>query len=333
MKAVIKFSLIFGIAFILAGASGYLAINLFTESAEEIVLPELTGKNIIYVLETLTNMGLNAKLHNTQYHDSVPQYSVTFQDPPAGAFIKKGRDVSIILSRGPKQNRMPDLRQMPLEEALLTLEQSEFRVAGMSRVHTPDTLKDHIVAQYPLGGTVAVKASSCRLLISNGPYPPAGVMPDLKGLALHDAVDRVRTLQVNVDAIRSRATTAGSPGLILDQSPGFGSRVSPHDPVTLYVSAARKNLEMNPEALQGLILVSYALPPGFLKKHVRVETDLLGFPLDLMNEYVKAGTDIKVLIPAGIKTKVSIFVDQELIKTETIDPWHQGDDTGEIPWN
>ena len=42
-------------AFSIAGGIAYKSVRLFTQSADEIVLPELTGKNIIYVLETLTN--------------------------------------------------------------------------------------------------------------------------------------------------------------------------------------------------------------------------------------------------------------------------------------
>jgi serine/threonine-protein kinase len=115
VKSFVKYALIFLAA--MAGAAGiaYYSIGLFTQSAAEIVVPKLTGKNIIYVLETLTNMGLNAKLYGTRYDDAVPLYAVLSQDPQPGTTIKKGRDVIIYISRGKKENIVPDLRQISPE--------------------------------------------------------------------------------------------------------------------------------------------------------------------------------------------------------------------------
>ena len=119
MKSVAKYGFVFFMAVFIAVAVGYFAISVFTRSAKEIVLPKLTGNNIIDVLETLTNMGLNPKLHGTQYDDIIPKYGVIFQDPSPGSTIKRGRDVVITISKGQKENTLPDFRQVPLKQALL----------------------------------------------------------------------------------------------------------------------------------------------------------------------------------------------------------------------
>lgn len=332
MKSFIKYSFIFCLAFAIAGAVGYFGVNLFTRSAKEIILPELKGKNILYVLETLTHLGLNPKLHGTQYDDDIPKYAITFQDPPAGTTIKKGRDVSIYISKGQKENIIPDLRQVPLKEALLLLEKKEFKPGTLSYVPSGDTIKDNIIAQYPPAFTTRARYSLCSLLVSKGPETRVQVMPDLEGMDLEDAVGLVEKQDLPVSKIHSKTDSNLAQGIVLSQIPEFGKPVSPHTPIELTINNTLAGLKMKPEDLKGLILVSHSLDPGFLKKHVRVETDMLGVTLDLFNEYFTPGKDINILIPGNIKTKIKIFIDHKLVKTRTIDPWNRDNDSGELLW-
>jgi len=332
MKSVLKYGFIFFMAVFIAVAVGYFAISLFTRSAKEIVLPKLTGNNIIDVLETLTNMGLNPKLHGTQYDDIIPKYGVIFQDPPPGSTIKKGRDVVITISKGQKENTLPDFRQVPLKQALLILEKKEFELGTLSYVHSNRTGKDQIIAQSPPALSRIKSNSLCSFLVSRGAQPLAQVMPHLTGVDLNTAVSLIESQHLQIFKIVSKADPNLAQGIVLSQTPEFGKPVFSFTPIKLWVNNKTPGLELAPEDLTGLILVSYTLSPGFLKRHVRVETDYLGFPLDLFNEYFTPGKDINILIPAGIKTKVSIFVDYELVKTRIIDPWKQDNDTGELLW-
>jgi beta-lactam-binding protein with PASTA domain len=332
MKSFIKYGFIFCLAFTIAGAAGYFAVSLFTKSAKEIILPELKGKNIIYVLETLTHLGVNPKLRGTQYDENIPKYGVTFQDPPSGTTIKKGRDVSIYISKGKKENTIPDLRQIPLKQALLTLETKEFKPGTLSYVYSSSTSKDNIIAQYPLAFTTRASNSLCDLLISKGPEPEIQVMPNLSGMDLETAVSLVEKQQLSISKIKSRSNPNLIQGIVLSQIPEFGKPIFPHTPIELIANNTLAGLQMKPANLKGLILVSHTLDHGFLKKHVRVETDMLGFPLDLFNEYFKPGKDINILIPGNIKTKIKIFVDHELVKIRIIDPWNRDNDSGELLW-
>jgi serine/threonine-protein kinase len=332
MKSFVKYGFVFCTALLFAGAVAYFSISLFTQSAKEIILPELKGKNIIYVLETLTRLGLNPKLHGTRFDDMIPKYGVTFQDPPPGSTIKKGRDVVITISKGHKETILPDFRQTPLKQALLILEKKEFKPGTLSYVHSDRTGKDQIIAQYPLAFSTVKSNSLCSFLVSRGPEPRAQVMPDLFGLDLNTAVNFLENQHLPVTSVRSKKDPNLEQGVILSQTPQFGGLVFSSTPIELIVNEARDGLSIDPQNLRGVVLVTYTLDPGFLKRHVRVETDYLGFPLDLFNEFFKPGKEIRLLIPAGIKTKIKIFVDHELVKTRHIDPWNPDDDTGELLW-
>lgn len=323
---------IFLAVFFIAGTIAYYSVRMFTQSADEIVLPELTDKNIIWVLETLTNMGLNAKLYGTQYDDAIPRYSVISQDPKPGATIKKGRDVIIYLSKGKKENVIPDLRQIPLKQALILLEKNEFQKGQISFTYSSKTETESIIAQYPEPFSTALKGSACNLLVSRGIAPLEMVMPDMKGQRLETASSMIEKYHLTLSKISSDLDEKQNYGIVLAQMPEAGSYVTQASHIALVVNNSEKNKQMLPDKLTGLILITHTLYPGFLNQHVRVETDMFGPVFDLYNEYMKPGTDINLLIPSGIKTTITIFIDYTLEKIITIDPWKEDMTTGEHLW-
>jgi len=332
MKLIFKYVLIFLAAFAIAGAIAYYSVSLFTQSADEIVLPDLTGKNIIYVLETLTGMGLNAKLHGTRYDDSIPKYSVLSQDPQPGATIKRGRDIIIYISKGTKENIFPDLRQLPLDQALILLEKNEFKKGHVSFTCSSKTQKNCIIAQYPDPFATGLKGSFCNLLVSQGAPSIAMVMPDIKGLQLEKASAILGTLHLGIFKIVSRNDLDQPYGVILTHTPEPGSRVTQNTPITLVVNSSKTTSHMDQDQLNPVTLITHTLGPGFLKRHVRVETDMFGPIIELYNEYMKPEKDINILVPSGMKTRINIFIDHKLEKTIIIDPWKKDSDTGENLW-
>ena len=330
MKSILKYAFIFSTLFLIAGATAYYSVRLFTQSADEIILPELTGKNIIYVLEILTSMGLNAKLHGTQYDDYIPRHSVISQDPKPGTTIKKGRDVIIYISKGSKEINLPDLRQIPLEKALILLEKNELNKGHISFTHSSKTPKDHIIEQYPSPFSTVFKGSLCNLLVSSGTNPIGRVMPILNGLRLEKAAAIIKDHNLHISKIISKKDLNQEYGIILSYMPQSGSHVTENTPITLVVNYSENNKIMAPEKLKRTILLTHSLGPGFLKRHIRVETDMFGPIIDLYNEYMKPGEDINILVPSGIKAKFNIFIDHRFEKTIIVDPWKEDNDTGDM---
>ncbi len=330
MKSVLKYVFLFFTAFLIAGAIAYYSLRLFTQSADEVILPKLTGKNIIYVLETLTNLGLNAKLYGTQYDDSIPKYSVITQDPAPGSTIKKGRDIIIYISKGAKENIIPDLRQVPLNQALLILEKNEFKKGPVSFTYSPHTKKNSIIAQYPEAFTTTLKGFPCKLLVSRGADQTGIVMPELKGLQLENASLLIKDYHLGITKITSDIDRNQNKGIVLSFSPEAGSYVTDTTPISIVVNDFQKNKRMSPKKLSGIIFVTHSLSPGLLKRHVRVETDMFGPIINLYNEFMKPGSEVKILVPTQLKTNISIFIDHRLEKTIIFDPWKEDSDTGEF---
>lgn len=333
MKILFKYLFIFALTFGIAGGSAYFGIRMFTQSAKEVVLPTLTGKNIIYVLETLTRMGLNVKLETTEYDDSVPRYAVISQSPKPGTTIKKGRNVTILLSKGPESILMPDLRLASLTQAELLLEKNDFIPGAMVYTHSRTTPKDRVIAQYPIPFSNTLKQTRCDLLISLGPRQPAMVMPNLTGLRLEAIPSLMDQHNLRISKITSIVDQTKNQGLVLSQTPKTGSHVTQTDDITLMVTANRENLSMPPENLDRLVLLVHQIKPGILNTRFTVKMNIEGIHLDLYNAEKKPGETVFVLIPSWNTSDIDILINDRRVRTFTIDPWNADQTLGELlPW-
>ncbi|MCP3900224.1 MAG: hypothetical protein GY707_10990 [Desulfobacteraceae bacterium] len=81
---------------------------------------------------------------------------------------------------------------------------------------------------------------------------------------------------------------------------------------------------LDPDLLKSIVVITHFLEPGFLKKHIRITADLFGFEFNLVDKYASGAENVYALVPGGIKTKVKIFIDDELVKTKIINPWKTG---------
>jgi len=85
ISRILKIAALFFLFVLIVGASAYLTLTLIIKSEDTVVVPELVGKNVVYVLELLTDLGLNTKVKGSEYSADVPENNVIFQDPEPGS--------------------------------------------------------------------------------------------------------------------------------------------------------------------------------------------------------------------------------------------------------
>ena len=309
MKSFIKYFLIFLSALAATAAGTYIAITLVTSDSKEVVLPDLKGKNIIFVLETLTALDLNPKLYGTEYNKTCPRYHVLSQDPEPGMVIKKGRDVVLYISKGKKHINMPDLRYLFINDAKILIEKNEFKTGFISKAYSDNIAKDKIISQYPCAYTSQELDSKINLLISKGEKLEQYAMPDLYSIYLKDAKNIINNKNLNIASIES------------------GNLITL--PQNVIINRKTQRQFLDPDAMESVVVITHSLEPGFLKKHVLITANLFGFELNLVDKYVAGAENIYALVPGGIKTEIKIYVDEELVKTQIINPWKTGTNAGE----
>ena len=311
------------LAFIfVAGISAYFTLTLIIKSEDTVIVPNLEGKDVVYALELLTELELNTKVKGSEYTADIPKNYVVFQDPQAGAEIKKGRDVKIILSKGPHTVSMPDLLAFSVQQANIILEEKGICQGELSSTYSKKVERDHIIAQVPSQGTMIFRGECVDLLISKGVQPQAFQMPDLVGLTLEDALQSIENVKLVIGEIKSSYQKNKPRNIIVKQTPTSGHRVISASPVSLLIN--REPAKERPDRLYGQFrasLFSYRLDNGFLKRRIRVSLNSAGFTNDLFDDFVKAGEEIWLLIPRDTEATLLLYENDKLIRTQTYDAW------------
>ena len=81
---IFKIAALFFIFILVVGASAYLTLTLIVKSEDTEVVPDLVGKDVVYALELLSDLGLNTKVEGSEYSIKVSKNSVIFQEPAPG---------------------------------------------------------------------------------------------------------------------------------------------------------------------------------------------------------------------------------------------------------
>ncbi len=305
-----------------AGISAYLTLTLIIKSEDTVIVPDLVGKDVVYTLEFLTELELNTKVKGSEYSDDVPKNHVTFQDPAPGAEIKKGRDVRIIISKGPQRIAMPNLVSLSTQRARLILEENGVCLGEMSQTYSSRLSKDNIIAQVPTAGAMTTRDECANLLVSMGNRPRAYKMPNLRGLALDEAMLFIENAGLSIGEIKSTYSKKMPRNTIVSQKPLNGYRVIEGHTVNLVINKRTKKAGSSKVYSEKVgSLFRYRLENGFLRRRIRVKLNSAGITSDLFDEYVKPGTEIWVLIPLDDDATVFLYENDQLIKTETFDAW------------
>jgi len=316
----LKIAILFFVFILIVGASAYLTLTMIVKSEDTVIVPDLAGKNVVYVLELLTDLGLNTKVDGLEYSADMPKNNVIFQDPEPGSEIKKGRDVRIIISKGPKSILMPNLEKLPVQQARIILEENSLCQRQISSTYSNHIKKDSIIAQVPLAGTTITRDECVNLLVSIGIRPQAYKMPDLEGRSLDGAIPLIESSNLTLGKIKSVFFKDRPLNTIISQEPLSGYFVTEGGSVDLVIN--RKPGQKGHGYLDrstGGSFFRYRVKDGFLKRHIRVVLNSFGVSNTILDEFIQPGKEIWLIIPNNNYTTVFLYEDDILIKTQVYD--------------
>jgi serine/threonine-protein kinase len=301
---------------ILAGISAYFTLSLVIKSEDTVIVPDFIGKDVVYVLEYLTELGLNTNSLD------IPKHHVIYQEPEPGIEIKKGRDVKIIISKGTQTILMPNLSGLPLRQARIIFEENDLCRGQVSNTYNLSLQKDAIIAQVPAAGMQIHRGDCIDLLVSLGQRPSAYKMPYLIGLPLEDALVMIEKSDLIHGDIQTLYSADKPRRSVIKQEPAGGYRVLEQSPVNIVVN--RKKPEKSEGGLgtvQKGSLFRYRIDNGFLKRHIRIQLKRTGFTSDLFDDFVRPGEEIWLIIPTDEEALVLLYEDEKLIRTMVYAAW------------
>lgn len=158
------------------------------------------------------------------------------QVPQKGSALKANRTVRVLVSLGERRYPVPALVGSSLRAAQLTLSQRQFTLGNTAYAHTDDGEPSTVVYQSPSPGASSVTEPYVHVLLSLGPIRDQFVMPDLIGQPLEIVRGKVGEEGFRLGKVSARRYSGLDSGLIIQQSPPAGARISRGDRIDLEVS-------------------------------------------------------------------------------------------------
>jgi eukaryotic-like serine/threonine-protein kinase len=198
-------------------------------ATKPVAVPFVEGTKEVLAVENIRNAGLHPVVAR-QPDDKVPETFVISQDPSAGTRTDKGNPVRIVVSTGLPKVNVPDVVGDQATDAVAALTERGLKAS----VHHVNSEKETgtVTAQDPAAGQSAVKGTSVRINVSDGPKPVA--IPPVVGVPYEQAAAQ---LQGAGFAVARRDVDSNDPkGTVVQQDPAANSLDSKGATVTLYVS-------------------------------------------------------------------------------------------------
>ncbi|MBW1741321.1 MAG: PASTA domain-containing protein [Deltaproteobacteria bacterium] len=314
MRPFLKIVVWFGVFLVVAGISGYLTLKVIIRSEDTVVVPELVGKDVVYALDILTDLGLNTKVNGFEYRADIPKNHIAYQEPGPGTEVKKHRDVRVTISKGPKTLVMPNLVGMDIRQAYIIMEENDLSQGVLSRTFSELDAIDEVISQVPRPGIIVTRGEAIDLLVSLGRRPETYKMPYLHGLALEDAILILERSHLGLGQIRSLQRDDLPKDIVVDQDPPSGYQVASGTLVNLTVNRAEKG----PILDQGLRLFHHRVCEGFLKKPIRIRVNAFGMLYDLYDFFARPGERIWFVVPQDPETTVFIYQEGRLVLSHSL---------------
>jgi beta-lactam-binding protein with PASTA domain len=217
--------------------SAVLAVALLLRQ-EEVRVPDLTGQDIVAVIELLNQQGLQLKVERRESSPSLPRDAVISQSPAAGGSIKKGRQVRVVVSIGPSDTETPRLIGEHFRKADIMIRQAGYLPGPLSRTSSDTVDRDLVIAQDPPPGSPIDRGGKISLLISSGKKQETLVMPRLTGKTPEQAlivVDRMG-LQHVMQYKSAGGKAGGAERSVTGQKPAAGWPIDSDATVEIVVS-------------------------------------------------------------------------------------------------
>ena len=200
-----------------------------SKGPERYAVPAVAGQSPQQASAAISAAGLVPGATEQAFDDAVPSGSVVRTDPEAGAQVKKGTSVAIIVSKGPKPIELPDLVGRKIAKVEATLADLGL-TAAITSTFSEEVPKNEVIAQNPAPGTVVNSGSAVSLTVSKGP-PPVTV-PNLVDMPRAKAVSTLKRLGLKPKVVAGAATPLNR---VYSQEPAPGTEIPKGSTVTIRI--------------------------------------------------------------------------------------------------
>lgn len=136
--------------------------------AKTIEVPDLSKMTSSKAVSVLIDNKLHGVVKDSTYSEDIANGYVISQKPEAGTMMKPDGTVYMIISRGSKIVRVPNLVGMDIQAAWVRLKSLSLRFTIADSVYSSTYPKNTVVQVSPGGGDKVERSSKIKLYISKG---------------------------------------------------------------------------------------------------------------------------------------------------------------------
>lgn len=147
------------------GATVTLFVSKGDESAQ---MPDLRDVSLEQAKSQLEGMGLKVTVNN-EYDDTIEENRVISTSPAAGATVKLGTKVTLVVSKGRQKSTVPYLINKSYDDAVAALAQAGLNVGSVNYESSDNIAEGNIIGQSLDANSQADRGTYVDLVVSTGP--------------------------------------------------------------------------------------------------------------------------------------------------------------------
>jgi len=181
-----------------------------------------------------------------EFNEDVPKNRVIETSPPERSRLERGRTVTLVVSRGPREVEVPDVVGKNRDEAERLLEARGLQVTFTER-EDEENEPGTVLEMSPAAGASAPRDSTVNLVIAEEPKQVA--VPDVLDDEVNDAVDALEEAGFRVRQREEDVDTPDADGIVSAQDPPGGEKRDRGSRVIITVGRFEpENLDPDPGA-------------------------------------------------------------------------------------
>lgn len=174
----------------------------YTRHGEVYLVPDFKGKTVQELMQQHYNQYFTLHVIDSMYDQKQAPGSIIMQNPLPGSEVKQGRNIYLtIVAKKPEMVSMPDLRNLSLRQALVTLDEKGLPVANLNYVDyfAKNAVIDQLVDSAPIEpGTKIPKGTFVTLIVGKGNNPGQVPVPFIIGKKMQAAHYALHMASLNV---------------------------------------------------------------------------------------------------------------------------------------
>jgi eukaryotic-like serine/threonine-protein kinase len=263
-------------------AAGIALVLLLPSSKREVTVPDVTNRTAALAESTLRAQGLTP-IAQQAANATVPTGYVISASPPEGSEVKRGSEVTIAVSTGPRTAEVPDVKGLSSAQAEHKITQAGLKPSTQSR-SSASVPAGSVISTEPSQGTEVRAGSPVTVLLSSGPQQVS--VPEVTGQSEAEARASLRAAGLQAGTVTKREAAEQEPGTVLSQSPTAGASVNSGAAVSLVVAKATQEV---------------VVPRVVGKKQERAEGELIGagFKAKSVTRTVSSEAEVGIVLQQG----------------------------------